>query len=276
MTFSLPGFSGVRRVGIELTGSFTATVNAEMAVGAVEETITVSGESPVVDVSNTIQQRVIDRDTIDLIPAGRDIYNMAAATIPGVTATQRDVGGVNPERTTTPGSIAIHGSISGDQQLFQNGISMMAAASSSFGLGGQHNNAGTQEVTFDTSAGSAEFSTGGVRINVVPRDGGNSMSGVLYYRFTNNALSGNNLTEDLIARGLRNPNAVKANQEFNPGFGGPIRRDKVWFYLSYRFTQDDSYVAGMYYNKNENNPNVWNYEADTGPSGGAPEHGEGR
>ncbi len=263
VTFSLPGFSGVRRVGIELTGSFTATVNAEMAVGAVEETITVSGESPVVDVSNTIQQRVIDRDTIDLIPAGRDIYNMAAATIPGVTATQRDVGGVNPERTTTPGSIAIHGSISGDQQLFQNGISMMAAASSSFGLGGQHNNAGTQEVTFDTSAGSAEFSTGGVRINVVPRDGGNSMSGVLYYRFTNNALSGNNLTEDLIARGLRNPNAVKANQEFNPGFGGPIRRDKVWFYLSYRFTQDDSYVAGMYYNKNENNPNVWNYEADT-------------
>ena len=263
VTFSLPGFSGVRRVGIELAGSFTATVNAEMALGSLEETITVTGETPIVDVSNTIQQRVIDRDTIDLIPAGRDIYNMAAATIPGVVATQRDVGGVNPERTTTPGSIAIHGSISGDQQLFQNGISMMAAASSSFGLGGQHNNAGTQEVTFDTSAGSAEFSTGGVRINVVPRDGGNAMSGVLYYRFTNNDLSGSNLTDDLIARGLRNPNAVKTNWEFNPGFGGPIRRDKVWFYTSFRYTQDDSFVAGMYYNKNENNTNVWNYEADT-------------
>ena len=190
VTFSLAGFSVVRRVGIELAGSFTATVNAEMALGSLEETITVTGETPVVDVSNTIQQRVIDRDTIDLIPAGRDIYNMAAATIPGVTATQRDVGGVNPERTTTPGSVAIHGSISGDQQLFQNGISMMATASSSFGLGGQHNNAGTQEVTFDTSAGSAEYSTGGVRINVVPRDGGNAYSGVLYYRFTNHSLSG--------------------------------------------------------------------------------------
>ena len=175
VTFSLAGFSNVRRVGIELAGSFTATVNADMAVGAVEETITVTGETPVVDVSNTIQQRVIDRDTIDLIPAGRDIYNMAAATIPGVISTARDVGGVNPERTTTPGSIAIHGSISGDQQMFQNGIAMMATASSSFGLGGQHNNAGTQEVTFDTSAGSAEFSTGGVRINVVPRDGGNTL-----------------------------------------------------------------------------------------------------
>ena len=93
----------MRRVGIELAGSFTATVNADMAVGAVEETITVTGETPVVDVSNTIQQRVIDRDTIDLIPAGRDIYNMAAATIPGVVSTARDVGGVNPERTTTPG-----------------------------------------------------------------------------------------------------------------------------------------------------------------------------
>jgi hypothetical protein len=262
VTFSLPGFSGARRVGIELAGSFTATVNADLAVGALEETITVSGESPMVDVSNTIQQRVIDRDTIDLIPAGRDIYNMAAATIPGVTANQRDVGGVNPERTTSPGSVSIHGSITGDQQLFQNGISMMATASSSFGLGGQHNNAGTQEVTFDTSAGSAEFSTGGVRINVVPRDGGNTMSGIVYYRFTNNDLSSSNLTDDLIARGLDNPNAVKTNWEFNPGFGGPIRRDKLWFYASYRYTQDDSYVAGMYYNKNENNPNVWNYEAD--------------
>jgi hypothetical protein len=262
VTFTLPGFSGVRRPGIELAGSFTATVNADMAVGAVEETITVTGETPVVDVSNTIQQRVIDRDTIDLIPAGRDIYNMAAATIPGVTATQRDIGGVNPARTTSPGSVSIHGSLSGDQQLFQNGISMMATASSSFGLGGQHNTAGTQEVTFDTSAGSAEFSTGGVRINVVPRDGGNTYSGIMYYRFTNSDLANSNLTDDLIARGLRNPNAVKTNWEFNPGFGGPIRRDKLWFYLSYRYTQDDSYVAGMYYNKNENNPNVWNYEAD--------------
>ena len=262
VTFTLPGFSSVRRPGIELAGSFTATVNADLTVGSLEETITVTGESPMVDVSNTIQQRVIDRETIDLIPAGRDIYNMAAATIPGVTATARDVGGVNPERTTTPGSIAIHGSISGDQQLFQNGIAMMATASSSFGLGGQHNNAGTQEVTFDTSAGSAEFSTGGIRINVVPRDGGNTMSGILYYRFTNNDLSGSNLTDDLIARGLRNPNAVKTNQELNPGIGGPIRRDTLWFYGSFRYTQDDSFVAGMYYNRHQNNPAVWNYEAD--------------
>ena len=262
VAFSLPGFSNVRRVGIELAGSFTATVNADLVVGGVEETITVTGETPVVDVSNTIQQRVIDRDTIDLIPGGRDIYNMAAVTIPGVTSTQRDVGGVNPDRTTSPGSIAIHGSISGDQQMFQNGISMMATASSSFGLGGQHNNAGTQEVTFDTAAGTAEFSTGGVRINVVPRDGGNTYSGILYYRFTNSDFAGTNLTDDLVARGLDNPNGVKTNWEFNPGFGGPIRRDKLWFYASYRYTQDDSFVAGMYYNKNENNPNVWNYEAD--------------
>ena len=76
-------------------------------------------------------------------------------------------------------------------------------------------------------------------------------------------MSGSNITDDLIARGLRNPNSVKLNWEFNPGFGGPIKRDKLWFYTSYRYTQDDSYVAGMYYNKNENNPSLWNYEADT-------------
>src|SRR5437870_5654919 len=69
VTFTLPGFSTFRREGIELTTSFTATVNAEMKVGSLEETITVSGETPVVDVQNIMQQKVFGRDVVDAPPA---------------------------------------------------------------------------------------------------------------------------------------------------------------------------------------------------------------
>ena len=262
VTFTLPGFTGVRRVGIELAGSFNAQVNAELSVGAVEETLTVSGESPVVDVRNTVQQRVIDRQMIDTIPLSSSVYNMAGATMPGVTAGQPDVGGVNPGRTTAVPVLTVHGSVTGDQQLFQNGIQMMSAARTSYGLGGGQNNAGTQEVTLDTSAGSAEAATGGVRINFIPRDGGNTFAGVFYGRFTNHSLQSSNLTADLRSRGLSTPNTIKTNWELNPGFGGPIKVDKLWFYFSARYTKDQGNIAGMYYNKNANNPNAWTFEPD--------------
>ena len=262
VTFTLPGFTSVRRVGIELAGSFSAQVNAEMAVGVVEETITVSGESPVVDVQNTVQQRVIDRQVIDTIPLSSSVYNMAGATIPGLSSSQPDVGGVNPGRTTAVQALSIHGSSGNDQQLFQNGIQMMSAARTSYGLGGGQNNAGTQEVTLDTSAGTAEAATGGVRINFIPRDGGNVFAGVLYGRFTNHSLQSSNLTSDLEARGLSTPNSIKTNWEVNPGFGGPLKQDTLWFFVSARYTKDEGYIAGMFYNRNANNPNAWTYEAD--------------
>jgi hypothetical protein len=262
VTFTLPGFSSVKRVGIELAGSFSAQVNAELPVGVVAETITVSGESPVVDVQNTTQQRVIDRQVIDTIPLSSSVYNMAAATIPGLASQQPDVGGVNPGRTTAVPALSIHGSSTNDQQLFLNGIQMMSAARTSYGLGGGQNNAGTQEVTLDTSAGTAEAATGGVRINFIPRDGGNTFAGVFYVRFTNHSLQGSNFTSDLKARGLSTPNSIKTNWEVNPGFGGPIKVDKLWFFFSARYTKDQGNIAGMYYNKNANNANAWTYEPD--------------
>jgi hypothetical protein len=262
VTFTLPGFSTVRRVGIELAGSFSAQVHADMAVGVVEETITVSGESPVVDVQNTVQQRVIDRQVIDTIPLSSNVFNMAGATVPGLSSQQPDVGGVNPGRTTAVPALSIHGSSNNDQQLFQNGIQMMSAARTSYGLGGGQNNAGTQEVTLDTSAGSAEAATGGVRVNFIPRDGGNIFAGVMYVRFTNHSLQSSNFTDDLKSRGLSTPNSIKTNWEVNPGFGGPIRQDKLWFFASARYTKDEGYIAGMFYNKNANNPNAWAYEPD--------------
>src|SRR5678809_308543 len=83
VTFSLPGFSTVKREGIELTGSFTATVNADLKLGGVEETITVTGETPIVDVQSASAQRVLQKDVVDAIPVGRS-HQSLAILIPGL------------------------------------------------------------------------------------------------------------------------------------------------------------------------------------------------
>lgn len=97
ITFALPGFNTVRRDGVELTGSFSAAVNAEMRIGAIEETITVTGEAPIVDVQSVAKQAVLSKDVIDAIPTGRNQFNLAVL-IPGVSVGaslggNQDVGG---------------------------------------------------------------------------------------------------------------------------------------------------------------------------------------
>ena len=261
VTFTLPGFSTVRRDGIELTGSFTANVSVQLSVGALEETITVTGQSPVVDVQNTVQQRVVDRAVIDTVPAGREVMNIAASTVPGLASSDPDVGGSNPNRGPATLALSIHGSSTDDQKLMQNGLEMMSARQSK-GFGAEHNPVGLQEMTVDTSAASAESASGGVRVNLIPREGGNVFSGTVFTSFTNGSLQGDNLTRELIARGLEQPNTIKRTWEINPGFGGPIKQDKLWFFFSSRYMEDESYVAGMYYNRNAGNPNVWTYEPD--------------
>src|SRR5947209_414909 len=108
VTFTLAGFNTVKREGIELTGTFTASVNAELRVGALEETITVTGETPVVDVQNTKQQRVLDRETIAAIPSGRDAAIMASLIV-GVTTGNQDVGGIQGESGSAAGTMMVHG-----------------------------------------------------------------------------------------------------------------------------------------------------------------------
>ena len=175
VTFSLPGFTTIKREGLELAGSFTATVNADMRVGAVEETITVSGEAPTVDVQSTTRQRVIDSDTMDALPSGRNQFTLGVL-IPGVTLAQggnagQDVGGAKGPDTL---ALLIHGSRTSDQKVTQNGVPLSSMVGGGWGSGSITNPIATQEITIDTSGVSAELSTGGVRINLIPREGGNT------------------------------------------------------------------------------------------------------
>jgi hypothetical protein len=259
-TYTLPGFATVRRAGIELTGTFTATVNAELRVGALEETVTVTGETPVVDVQSTTRQRVMDREILDTIPTGGDEYNLGVL-VPGVSVSGgQDVGGGGTQ-TAFP-ALSVHGSRSQDTTHTMGGVSMTMLASSGGFQVVRMNPAATQEVTVDTAAGNAEHSVGGVRVNRIPREGGNTFNGIVMGGFANNAMQGSNFNDDLRNRGLRSPNSINKNWELNAGFGGPIRRDRLWFYIAAQSRGASQYVAGLFHDRNANNPNAWTFDPD--------------
>ena len=260
VTFSLQGFSTVKRDGVVLTGSFSATISPELRVGAVEETVTVTGASPMVDVQSATRQRVIDADVLAAIPNGRTQFT-AATLIPGMNLNNQDVGGTNIINTTG-GSMTIHGSNGNDQRVMIDGLSTANSE-----LAGQASNflpnmGSAQEVAVDFSSGTADQSTGGVRINIIPREGGNQFTGFLFATGANSNFQADNYTEDLEARGLRTPNSVKMNYDVNPTAGGPLSRDRVWFYGAGRWTKTQNYVGGMFHNVNEGVENIWTYSAD--------------
>jgi hypothetical protein len=260
VTFTLAGFNTVKREGIELTGTFTASVNVELRVGALEETITVTGETPIVDVQNTKRQIVLDRELIQEIPSSRNAAIMAAL-LPGVIKSSQDVGGLAGEGTSA-GTITVHGNA--DVRTEVNGISIHATQGN--GATGVGNIAAFQEMQVDTGAISAEQKEGGLRMNLVPRDGGNDFQGNFYGAFANRSMQSSNFTDDLRTRGLGAPNSLRQYYDVNPSFGGRIVRDKLWFFATGRYNKTGDF-APIYANKNAGDPNAWTYEPDTSHRG---------
>ena len=260
VTFTLAGFNTVKREGLELSGAAVVLVNADLRVGSLEETVTVTGVSPVVDVQQVTRQQVMSRDVIDRVPTGRTYYALGVL-IPSVSSNTTDVGGASGDAMA---QLSVHGSRPSSQRITQNGVST-AGLSGSGGFSGNVPNVGAaSEVTIDTNAASAELATGGVRINFVPRDGGNSMSGSVFFNVAHeDFLAADNYTDRLRTAGLSAPGQIKKNWDFAPSAGGPIRRDRLWYWVTARSQGAQAYAAGMFHNRNAFDPTKWTYEADT-------------
>jgi hypothetical protein len=257
VTFTLPGFNTFKRDGIELAGAFNATVNADMRVGSLEETVTVTGDAPVVDIQSVTQQVTLGKDVLDAIPAGRNQHNFASL-VPGMTGGV-DYGGTSNLVLNT---LSIHGSRADDQRVMIDGMSISATSGN-----GQLSNfvpdmTSTQEVAVSYSAGAAEQGVGGVQLNLIPREGGNTFKGSLFATGVTEKWQSNNYTQELEAQGLRAPNALKQVYDVNPGVGGPLVRDKLWFYTAARWQTTQSYQAGVWENKAAGDPNRWDYDPD--------------
>lgn len=264
VTFTLAGFNTVRREGIELSGAATFVVNADMRVGALEETITVTGEAPVVDVQTVTRQQVMNKDVIDRVPSGRNYYSLAVL-IPGVSSNATDVGGSTGDAMA---QLSVHGSRLSSQRITQNGVSLAGLSGSGGFSGNVPNVIAASEMTVDTNAASAELATGGVRINFIPRDGGNNTSGVVFFNFAHeDFLASDNYTPRLQEAGLSAPGSMKKIWDFAPGIGGPIRRDRLWYNFTARHNGAQTYAPGMFENKNAWDPTKWTYEPDTSKPG---------
>ena len=250
VTFTASGFSTLQREGVEISENFTAPINATLSVGAVQETIHVEAQAPVVDVQNVAEQRTLVKQELDSLPTARSFATLGT-TIPSLSADQYDVGGTQGERGNV---LSAHGSNGFDMTLQIDGIpiSVMGAATSSgnawstFSL----NDASVQELSFETSAISADASSGGVRVNVIPREGGNAFHGSIFGDYANRSMAMNNLTSTERAQGLTVVPGFNLLYDEDLGIGGPIVKDRVWFFYAQRYRSNDIADVNVYYSIN--------------------------
>jgi hypothetical protein len=259
VTFSLPGFSAVKREGIELTGTFVARIDGDLRVGTLEETVTVTGETPIVDVQSVRRQSTIGGDTIADLPTSRS-YGALFALIPAVTTTA----GAAQDVQVMPG-LNVFGGAGGrstEGRLQVEGLTVGAALSGG-GVSSYVPDVGnSQEVTFTTSGGLGEAEVGGPTMNIVPKTGGNSVRGNLYLAGANSAMVGSNYSQKLKDAGLSTPGDLLKLWDYALGVGGPILKDRIWYYGNARNEGSWRSVPGMYANKNAGDPTKFTYVPD--------------
>lgn len=275
--FELPGFTTVIREGIELTSDFTATINVDLKVGALEETLTVTGESPIVDTQSITQRVVMTQEVRDALPTGRNIQAVGIM-IPGTTiapggggALSRDVGGSGNLQQSP---LQYRGS--GDTVQTIEGIRLNNLCAQGAYSGVYWNDASFEEFSYVTGADSAEMGQGGMRVNMVPRDGGNSFRGSAVFNWADESFGSDNCGSAGIGQpcsrsnlsGSRtfNPNNTITNVDViqkiwdvNPTFGGPIVRNKLWFNYSFRHLGSTKTKTDAYF---DSNPSPFVYAPD--------------
>lgn len=241
VTFSLPGFKQVRQEKVELRADFIGTLNATLEVGTLEEAITVTGTSPTVDVSSNAKIEVMTSEILEQVPTGRSIQALAQL-VSGVSLNVPDVGGSRGMQQTymsTRGLTSANNIVTVDG-LMVNGLDGDGAVQQYF------NQAMMEEMSYQTSGAGADVSPGGVRMNIVPKDGGNRFSGSFFGSWNDKKFQGSNLTDDIIARGLRAAGGVDRIYDFNLAIGGPIKKDKLWFFTSGRMWAVDAPISDVF------------------------------
>ncbi len=255
VTFTLPGFNTVRRDAIVLSGSMTSTLNVELQIGTLDETIVVSGESPTVDVQNARQSQVVENTVVTDLPVARTPTDMATLVVPamntGLAAYGAGLSANGAQNSTT-------GPETGRLQVDGVGVGSGTSGTSQY----RPDVIQASELVISSFGNMGEVEVGSPIVNIIPRTGGNTFSGTFYADGANGAMSGDN-TKSLVEAGLlRAPNELIHTSQLNIGFGGPIMRDRLWFFANARHQTDDSYVTNIWVNRNAGNPNAWTYEPD--------------
>ena len=245
VTFTLQGFATVVRDGIELPAAFTATVNADLRVGTVEETVTVSGAAPVVDLRAAVPQQIVSREVRDALPLSSNAAAFVAIMPAAVQdAVNRDVGGIRGEQAQ---NFTIHGTRNNDLQILRDGMDY-----GQLFAGGNRSTSANPAAMIETvmqAGGTARAETGGAQLNFIPRDGGNLFHGTFVSNFGHHSLQDDNISDELRRRGATAGSDIRTLYEVAGGVGGPLRQDRLWFFASARRWITESNLAGIYHNR---------------------------
>jgi hypothetical protein len=233
VTYELAGFNTVRREGIQLSLGFTATINIELALATLQETVTVTGESPVIDTTATRVQQNFKTEQLMSIPNARDMWSLLAIT-PAVQMTRIDVGG---NRAGTQTGYSAYG-LTGQVRVLIEGINTTEGTG---GAGFYFDYSSLEEVFLGTTAQTAEMPNPGVQSQFIAKSGGNQFSGEIYLDWYNNSIQGSNLPDNYttpVAQGgfgfREGANEIDKYYDTAANIGGPILQDKLWWFGTYR------------------------------------------
>jgi hypothetical protein len=261
VTFSLPGFITVIRDNLAVSGAGVIVVSAEMIVGGLEETITVSGEAPLVDTQTTRRETVVDAETINVLPITRNYGGVLYAT-PGLVVQP----GVNAnDLMPSMALFSAHGGNSTEGRVFVDGVSVNGPFGSNSVTQFAFDVSNAEEMQVLVSGGLGESETGGPVANIVPRSGGNTFSGTAFYSGTSSRLQADNVDDRLQNLGIPMAPTVRTNWDSNVSLGGPLRRNRLWFFGSVRTVGIAQVVErGMAPNRHAGDETHWHYAPEPG------------
>jgi len=264
VTFTLSGFATVNREGVEMAGGGVTSINADLRVGTVSETITVTGETPVVDIqTSTRRQVVLSSSVVEVIPASRG-YGNVLATVPGIQATGLDVSsGVSTNFFTARGGRGNEGTIQIDGMNVGSAFNGGGVAGFGYPIGE------SSEIQVTIAGGLGETDRGGPAFNLVPKTGGNKFSGTGFLSEAGKWSQGDNLNDTLRSYGLTDVPALIKNWDANFALGGPIVKDRLWFFNNVRSYGNHQDIPGLFGNKNAGDPTKWTYVRDDSVKGRA-------
>ncbi len=240
--FELVGFKSIERLDIHVSATFTATVNVKMQVGQMEERITVTGESPIVDTKSNVQQTAMGQEVLEAIPTGRDVWSLAKL-IPGVSVGTYDVGGTQGMQQS---SMSAHGSRDADKTFAIDGLSVNWPGTGGGSTMVYYDQGMFEEINYQTSAIPAEVAIGGIFMNMVTKAGGNLWRGEARYYYANDQLQSENFDAVSEQFKFKGGNPVTEQYDFNGTIAGPIARDKVWLFGSYRRWKVDKLLLSTF------------------------------
>ena len=260
LTFTLAGFATVKREAVTVSGAGVVTINADLRVGNLTEILNITAEQPVVEVQSTRRQAVLDNQTINELPIARG-YGGILAAIPAVQGAP-----ASSSASTFVPFFTVHGGPANEGTVQLDGLNVGAAFNGGGVSGNAYDTANAQELQITLSGSLGEAETGGPLLNIVPQTGGNLFRGQGFVTAAGKGAQSNNIDANLEALNVTAAGNIKL-WDASVAIGGPIKKDKLWFFANYRDVGNHASIPGGYANAFAGDPTHWDYAPADGKNG---------